>query len=73
MGNHRLIRTAVIAKMKDKRTYLAYKAEHVVDVESEFVMAASVYTADQSDPATLVDSIWTAQINLALAGRRAGD
>lgn len=57
-----------IAKMKDKRTHLAYKAEHVVDVESEFVMAASVYTADQSDPATLVDSIWTAQINMALAG-----
>jgi transposase len=57
-----------IAKMKDRRTHLAYKAEHVVDVESEFVMAASVYTADRSDPATLVDSIWTAQINLALAG-----
>ena len=58
-GNHRLIRDSRIAKMKDKRTHLAYKAEHVVDVESEFVMAASVYTADQSDPATLVDSIWT--------------
>jgi transposase len=57
-----------IAKMKDKRTHLAYKAEHVVDVESEFVVAAPVYRADQSDPSTLVDSIWTAQVNMALAG-----
>ena len=57
-----------IAKMKDKRTHLAYKAEHVVDLESEFVVAAPVYTADQSDQSTLVDSIWTAQINLVLAG-----
>lgn len=57
-----------IAKMKDRRTHLAYKAEHVVDVESEFVVAAPVYRADQSDSATLVDSILTAQINMALAG-----
>jgi transposase len=57
-----------IAKMKDRRTHLAYKAEHVVDLESEFVVAAPVYTADQSDQSTLVDSIWAAQINLALAG-----
>ncbi len=57
-----------IAKMKDKRTHLAYKAEHVVDVESEFVLAAPVYQGDQSDPSTLVDSIWTAQVNMVLAG-----
>ena len=57
-----------IAKMKDGRTHLAYKAEHTVDLESEFVLAAAVYTADQSDPATLVDSILHAQINLAQAG-----
>jgi transposase len=56
-----------IAKMKDKRTHLAYKAEHVVDLDSEFVVAAPVYTADQSDPATLVDSLWAGQINLAVA------
>jgi IS5 family transposase len=57
-----------IAKMKDRRTHLAYKAEHVVDAESEFVLAAQVYHADQSDPATLPESIETAQINLALVG-----
>ena len=43
-----------IAKMKDGRTHLAYKAEHVVDLESEFVVAAPVYAADQADPSTLV-------------------
>jgi transposase len=57
-----------IAKMKDGTTHLAYKAEHVVDVDSEFVVAASVHPADQADPATLVDSILQAQVNLVLAG-----
>jgi transposase len=57
-----------IAKMKDRRTHLAYKAEHVVDLDSEFVLAAPVYTADQPDPATLVDSVLAAQVNLVLAG-----
>ena len=57
-----------IAKMKDGTTHLAYKAEHVVDLDSEFVLAASVYTADQSDPGTLVDSLLQAQTNLVLAG-----
>lgn len=57
-----------IAKMKDRRTHLAYKAEHVVDLDSELVLAAAVYSADQSDQATLLDSLWEAQINLALAG-----
>jgi transposase len=57
-----------IARMKDGTTHLAYKAEHTVDLDSEFVLAAAVYSADQSDPATLVDSILKAQVNLVLAG-----
>jgi transposase len=57
-----------IAKMKDGRTHLAYKAEHTVDLDSEFVLAAAVYTADQADSATLVDSILHAQVNLVQAG-----
>ena len=57
-----------ITKMKDRRTHLAYKAEHVVDLDSEFVLAASVYTADQSDSSTLGESLWEAQAHLALAG-----
>ncbi len=57
-----------ITKMKDGRTHLAYKAEHTVDLDSEFVLAATIHPADQADSATLVDSIFTAQVNLTLAG-----
>ena len=57
-----------ITKMKDRRTHLAYKAEHVVDLDSEFVLAAPIYEADQSDPATLPDSLWAAQVHLVFAG-----
>jgi transposase len=57
-----------IAKMKDGTTHLAYKAEHTVDLDSEFVLAAAVHAADQADSATLVDSILRAQVNLVLAG-----
>jgi len=57
-----------IAKMKDGTTHLAYKAEHAVDLDSEFVLSAEVHPADRADPATLVDSVLAAQINLASAG-----
>jgi len=52
-----------IAKMKDGTTHLAYKAEHVVDLQTELVLAAEVYRADQPDGATLVDSVVKAQIH----------
>ena len=57
-----------ITKMKDGTTHLAYKAEHTVDLDSEFVLAAAVHPADRADSATLVDSILQAQVNLVLAG-----
>lgn len=62
---------ARIAKMKDGRTHLAYKAEHVVDLESEFVLAATVYHADQGDADTLLPSLMAAQTNLVRAGSEA--
>lgn len=55
-----------IAKMKDGRTHLAYKAENVVDLDTELVLAAEVYTADQGDPETLVESLDQAQENIDL-------
>jgi transposase len=55
---------ARIAKMKDGRTHLAYKAEHVVDLESELILAAEVYHADHMDTDTLVDSVMEAQEHL---------
>jgi hypothetical protein len=57
-----------ITKMKDKRTHLAYKAEHTVDLDSEFVLGAAVYPADRADTATLVQSVLEAQVHLAQAG-----
>lgn len=57
-----------IAKMKDGRTHLAYKAEHVVDLETELVLAASIRHADEGDAQTLVDSVMEAQTNLSEAG-----
>ena len=53
-----------ITKLKDGRTHLAYKAEHVVDLQSDLVLAAEVYQADQADTDTLADSVLQAQINL---------
>jgi transposase len=57
-----------ITKMKDGRTHLAYKAEHVVDLDTELVLSATIHTVDQADSATLVDSVLQAQINLVRAG-----
>jgi transposase len=59
---------ARITKMKDGRTHLAYKAEHVVDLKSDLVLATEVYQADQSDQETMVDSVMQAQVNLQAAG-----
>jgi transposase len=53
-----------IAKMKDGTTHLAYKAEHVVDLQTELILAAPVYPADQPDSATLLASVVEAQVNL---------
>jgi hypothetical protein len=53
-----------IARMKDGTTHLAYKAEHVVDLKTELVLAAPIYPADQPDSATLLESVVTAQVNL---------
>ncbi len=59
---------ARIAKMKDGTTHLAYKAEHVVDLESNLILAAEVYHANEADPHTLEDSLNLAQTNLHEAG-----
>jgi transposase len=61
-----------IARMKDGRTHLAYKAEHVVDLKSDLVLAAEIYEADRGDAETMVDSVLEAVINLSEAGIEAG-
>ena len=62
---------ARIAKMKDGRTHLAYKAEHAVDLETEIVVAVQIEHADASDPQTIETSLVAAQMNLQRAGLEA--
>ena len=58
-----------IAKMKDGTTHLAYKAEHVVDLESELILAAEIYHADQGDTTRWSTACMEAQV--ASATKRA--
>jgi transposase len=57
-----------IAKMKDGTTHLAYKAEHVVDLDTDLVLSATVTPANHGDAETLCDSVAQAQINVQAAG-----
>jgi IS5 family transposase len=61
-----------IAQMKDGRTHLAYKAEHVVDLENELVLAAEIYPANRADTDTLVDSVMQAELNVDASNGRVG-
>jgi len=56
-----------IARMKDGTTHPAYKAEHVVDLETELVLSATVYQADRMDSDTLAESVVQAQLNVIAA------
>ena len=53
-----------IAKMKDGRTHLAYKAEHAIDLETEAILAAEIHHADQGDSETVLESLSAARENL---------
>ena len=62
---------ARIAKLKDGRTRLAYKPEHVVDLETGAIVAAVVHAADVAAPASVEASLTAAETNLQTA--RGGD
>lgn len=53
-----------IVKMKDGRTHLAYKAEHVVDLDTDLVLTAEIFPADQADSETILTSIDHAQAKI---------
>jgi len=61
-----------IAKMKDGRTHLAYKAEHAVDLESEAIVGSLVTFADRSDAQSAPLTLTVAQSNLVLARSQTG-
>ena len=59
---------ATITKMKDGTTHLAYKAEHVVDLQSDLILAAEIRPTTHRDTQTLVDSVLKAEENLQAIG-----
>jgi hypothetical protein len=56
-----------IARMKDGTTHAAYKAEHVVDLDTDLVLAAVIYEANRADTETLAESVVQAQLNVIAA------
>lgn len=57
-----------ITRMKDGRTHLVYKAENIIDVNTELVLAAEIYPTDTADTETLIDSVMEAQVHLNESG-----
>ena len=55
---------ARIAKLKDGRTRMAYKPEHVVDLETGAIVGVTVHQADRSDTATIEETLEVAEENL---------
>jgi transposase len=64
---------ARITRLKDGRTRLAYKAEHVVDMDTGAVLAAEIHPADQGDTATMLDSLESARTNTNAAQKDESD
>lgn len=58
---------ARIVRLKDGRTRLGYKAEHVVDLDTGAVVSAELYSAQEADTATLRPSLEAARENMAAA------
>jgi hypothetical protein len=56
---------ARIAKLKDGRTHMAYKAEHVVDLESGAIVSVTLHPADRGDTQTVEQSLDDARVKLA--------
>jgi transposase len=64
---------ARITRLKDGRTRLGYKAEHVVDMDSGVVVSAEIHAADQGDTATIAASLETARANIDAAKKAKGE
>jgi IS5 family transposase len=58
---------ARIARLKDGRTRLAYKAEHVVDMDTGAVLAAEIHHATEGDTVTLPANLDRARENVDAA------
>ena len=56
---------AKVTKMKDRRTHLAHKAEHTVDLETQAIVAVSLADANEGDTSSLPWSLLRAETNLS--------
>jgi len=54
--------------MKNGTTHLAYKAEHMVDLDSDLILAAEIRPTTHRDMQTLADSVLKAEENLQAIG-----
>jgi hypothetical protein len=59
---------AMITRMKDGTTRMAYKAEHAVDLDTDIVVAATVHPGNAPDPQTIIDTAIDAAVNAEQAG-----
>jgi transposase len=65
-------REARITKMKDGRTHLAYKAEQVVDLDTDAMVSVTVQPADRGDTESMRETLGEAGREVTtLAGRKA--
>jgi transposase len=64
---------AKITKMKDGRTHLAHKAEHVVDVDTGAIVAVTVQGADEGDTTTIEKTLEEAEEQLDAVTEKAGE
>ncbi len=55
---------AKVTKMKDKRTHLAHKAEHVVDLDTQAIVAVTLADANEGDTSSMPWSLLRAESNL---------
>jgi len=55
---------SAITKMKDGRTHLSHKAEHVVDMDTEAIVAVTVQPASEGDTETLAWTLLQTECNL---------
>ena len=55
---------AKVTQMKDKRTHLAHKAEHVVDLDTQAIVAVNLGDANEGDTSSMPWSLLRAELNL---------
>jgi transposase len=61
---------ARIAKLKDGRTRLAHKSEHVVDLDSGAIVSAKIHTADAGDTTTIHKTLKDTRSKLKKVNRK---